>query len=247
LKKERLDTLVVSRGLAETRQKAQALIMAGQVLVDGRPVAKSGTRIDAEADIVLAGRPHPYVGRGGLKLEAALQEFSIDPAGKLALDIGSSTGGFTDCLLQHGARRVVAVDVGRNQLHERLRGDPRVELHEQTNARHLPPDFLPEPADVVTIDLSFISLEKILDVLRPLLAPDGVVIALIKPQFEAGPKDVPRGGVIRDPDVHERVLASVRADFERHGFRIERITPSPVLGADGNREFLALAHRTVDP
>lgn len=239
--KQRLDILLVERGLAETRQRAQALIMAAQVLVDGQPQTKSGMKIDTSADIALAGPPIRYVGRGGLKLEAALREFGVDPSGHLALDVGSSTGGFTDCLLQQGARRVVAVDVGRHQMHERLRDDPRVELHEQTNARALPPDFLPEPAAVITIDLSFISLEKVLDALRPLLAPDGVLIALVKPQFEAGPRDVPKGGVIRDASIHDRVLEKVRDDFARHGYSIDRVIPSPIHGADGNREFLALA------
>ncbi len=239
--KERLDVLVVERGLAESRQRAQALILAGQVLVNGQPATKAGARIERLAELTLAEPDIPYVGRGGLKLEAALDAFGIDAVGKFALDVGSSTGGFTDCLLQRGARKVVAVDVGRHQMHEKLRGDPRVELHEKTNARNLPSDFLPEPADLITVDLSFISLEKVLGALRPLLAPGGSMIALVKPQFEAGPRDVPNGGVIRDPTVHERVLEKVEADFRHHGFQVRQTIRSPVRGADGNQEFLLWA------
>jgi 23S rRNA (cytidine1920-2'-O)/16S rRNA (cytidine1409-2'-O)-methyltransferase len=242
--KERLDVLVLERGLAESRQRAQALILAGQVLVNGQPATKAGIRIERSAELTLAEPDIPYVSRGGLKLEAALDAFGIDPAGKLALDVGSSTGGFTDCLLQRGARKVVAVDVGRHQMHEKLRGDPRVELHEKTNARNLPPDFLPEPADLISVDLSFISIEKVLGALRPLLASGGSVIALVKPQFEAGPKEVPKGGVIRDPAVHQRVLEKVAADFERNGFQVRQTIPSPVRGGDGNREFLLWASLT---
>jgi len=245
--KERLDVLVAARGLAESRAKAQALILAGRILVNGRAETKAGTRFPADAAIARAGDPIPVLSRGGLKLDAALREFGVDAAGKTALDVGSSTGGFTDCLLQRGAARVVAVDVGRGQLHERLRADPRVELHERTNARHLAPDFLKRPADLIVMDLSFISLGKVLGALRPLLAPEGCLIALIKPQFEAGPRDVPRGGVVRDPEVHRAVLEKVARDFEAAGFRLERTMESPIHGADGNREFLGLARLLARP
>lgn len=240
--KMRLDLLVVERGLAESREKAQALILAARILVNGAPAPKAGMAVDVTSEITLAGPPMRYVSRGGLKLEAALEAFGVNPAGVTALDIGASTGGFTDCLLQHGAARVVAVDVGRAQLHERLRADPRVELHERINARALPTDFLPVPAGLIVIDVSFISLEKILPALRPLLEPrEGRLIALIKPQFEAGRREVPRGGVIRDPAVHERVLEKVRGDFSRCGFELLRVIACPITGADGNQEFLGLA------
>lgn len=241
--KSRLDVLLVERGLAESRERAQALILAGRVRVEGMASVKAGHRIARDAVIHVEEPALRYVGRGGLKLEAALREFGIDPTDAVALDIGSSTGGFTDCLLQHGARRVIAVDVGRGQLHERLRADHRVELHEGVNARYLPPDFLPAPTDLIVMDLSFISLGKVLPCLYPLLADSGRLIALIKPQFEAGPTEVPRGGVIRDPEVHRRVLEKTAADFTRAGFERLRVIPSPITGTDGNREFLALARR----
>lgn len=237
--KKRLDILVVERGLAPTTQKAQAHILAGEVLVDGKVRTKAGESYPENALVDLRLLAPKYVSRGGHKLEAALQAFRIDPTGKVALDIGASTGGFTDCLLQHGAARVIAVDVGHSLLHERLRGDPRVEIRDRTNARTLAPDFLAAPADLIVIDVSFIALGRVLGPLRPLLAPGGALLALIKPQFEAPPAEVPRGGVIRDAAVHERVLAKVRDDVCACGFRMLGLIPSPITGADGNQEFLA--------
>jgi 23S rRNA (cytidine1920-2'-O)/16S rRNA (cytidine1409-2'-O)-methyltransferase len=237
-RKQRLDLIVVERGLAPSRERARALILAGAVLVDGRVVSKAGAAVAADATIALAAADHPYVGRGGLKLAHALDTFSIDVAGRRALDIGASTGGFTDVLLQRGAARVVALDVGRGQLDWRLRTDPRVVVIEGVNARHLTAGDLPYPCDIVTIDVSFISLRHLFPALRALLAPGADVVALVKPQFEAGRAEVGKGGVITDPAVHEAVIERVTADAAREGLERVALTPSPVTGAAGNREFL---------
>lgn len=239
--KERLDTLLVDRALAPSRERARALILAGHVLVDGHPVTKAGQAVDAGALITLRTPDHPWVSRGGLKLLHALDAFGIDVTGAIALDIGASTGGFTDVLLQRGAQRVVALDVGHNQLDWKIRSDPRVHVIEGANARHLTPEQLPQDArlfNIVTIDVSFISLKHIFPVVPTLLAPGGHVVALVKPQFEAGRDEVGKGGIIRDDAVHARVVEDVQAAAETVGFTVAGLIPSPITGAEGNREFL---------
>jgi 23S rRNA (cytidine1920-2'-O)/16S rRNA (cytidine1409-2'-O)-methyltransferase len=244
----RLDQLLVLRGLAHSRDRARALVIAGDVTVGGVRVTKAGTLVDDAAEIALRQPDHPWVGRGGVKLAHALERFGIDVRGRVALDIGASTGGFTDVLLERGAARVVALDVGHNQLDWRLRSDSRVVCLEGVNARYLKPDDLPADLrhfDVVTIDVSFISLSLILPVVPPLLGPDGRVIALVKPQFEAGRAEVGKGGIVRDEDVHARVVDEVSAAAHRVGLERLAVEPSPVTGAEGNREFLLLlAHRS---
>lgn len=235
--KVRLDQLVVDRGLAPSRERARALILAGQVSVDGRRADKAGTQVASDADVALAAPDHPYVGRGGLKLAHALDALGIGVAGREALDIGASTGGFTDVLLQRGAARVVALDVGHGQIDWTLRHDPRVVVMERFNARRLTPGDLPGPVDLVVVDVSFISLRRILPVIPPLLRPGADVIALVKPQFEAGRADV-RKGIVRDPAVHARVLEEVAAAAREVGLTPVGSVPSPISGAKGNREFL---------
>ena len=245
--KSRLDLLIVARGLVATRERARAHILAGDVLVDGTPVTKAGASVRDDAEVTLRRPDHPWVGRGGLKLAHALEVFALDVTHAVGLDIGASTGGFTDVLLSHGAARVVALDVGHNQIDWKLRNDPRVVTLEGINARHLTPDQLPAEArlfDVVTIDVSFISLAHILPVVPPLLAPDGRVIALVKPQFEAGRDEVGAGGIVRDAAVHARVLDDVEGAALRVGLRRLAVEPSPITGAEGNREFLMLLGRT---
>ncbi len=234
--KMRLDQLLVQRGLADTRARAQALIMAGEVRVAGQVVDKPGTRVLADAEVAVA-QPLPYVSRGGHKLAAALRAFGLRPRGWVVADVGASTGGFTDCLLQQGAARVYAIDVGYGQLSWRLRRDPRVVVMERTNVRYL--ESLPEPADLVVIDVSFISLELVLPVVAKWLAPAGQIVALIKPQFEVGKEEVGRGGVVRRPELHEAALKKVAACARALGLRLEGLEPSPILGPAGNREFLA--------
>jgi 23S rRNA (cytidine1920-2'-O)/16S rRNA (cytidine1409-2'-O)-methyltransferase len=238
MSRHRLDLLLVNRGLVPSRERARAVILAGLVQVNGQPATKAGASVAEDADIALSMPDHPYVGRGGLKLAAALDAFGIDVTGALALDIGASTGGFTDVLLQRGARQVVALDVGHGQLDWRLRTDPRVVVREHVNARYLQADDLPGPFDVVTIDVSFISLRQILPVVPPRLQPEGHVVALVKPQFEAGRDDVERGGLVTDPAVHARVLDEVRAAARAIGLTPMADTPSPITGATGNQEFL---------
>jgi 23S rRNA (cytidine1920-2'-O)/16S rRNA (cytidine1409-2'-O)-methyltransferase len=242
----RLDELLVTRGLAASRERARALVLAGDVSVDDRRVDKAGTFVDVEARVSLRQPDHPWVGRGGLKLAHALETFGLDVTGRTALDIGASTGGFTDVLLERGAARVVALDVGQGQLDWRLRQDSRVVVLEGINARYLQPEQLPpglRAFDLVTIDVSFISLAHILPVVPPLLAPGARVIALVKPQFEAGRRDVGKGGLVRDPAVHERVIAAVQAEAVRVGLKPAAVEPSPITGAEGNREFLLLLTR----
>jgi 23S rRNA (cytidine1920-2'-O)/16S rRNA (cytidine1409-2'-O)-methyltransferase len=234
----RLDTLLVTRGLAPSRERARALILAGQVRATGLAVPKPGSTVAPDAQITIIGADHPYVGRGGLKLAHALDQFAIDVTGRDALDIGASTGGFTDVLLQRGARHVVALDVGHGQFDWTLRRDPRVLVMEGVNARYLRPEQLPHPVDVVVIDVSFISLRLILPVVPALLRPAADVIALVKPQFEAGRADVGRGGIVDDSSVHERVIAEVSAAAAGIGLAPQGMTPSPITGASGNREFL---------
>ncbi|HHX43013.1 MAG TPA: TlyA family RNA methyltransferase [Chloroflexi bacterium] len=235
MKGERLDLLLHRRGLAPSREKARRLILAGQVFVDGRRVDKAGAQVDPSADIVVR-QGMPYVSRGGLKLEHALHAFGIDPRGLVAADVGASTGGFTDCLLQHGAERVYAIDVGYGQLDWGLRQDPRVVVMERTNARHL--EALPEAVALVTIDVSFISLTRILPQVHRWLAPDGEVVALVKPQFEAGPERVGKGGVVRDRGVHRDVLQTTLTWAQGNGWRVLGVTRSPITGPKGNVEFL---------
>ena len=232
----RLDQLVTERGLAPSRERAHALVLAGQVLVDGHPVTKAGAQTPTDATITLAAPDHPYVGRGGLKLAHALDTFGVVVEGRRGLDIGASTGGFTDVMLQRGAVHVVALDVGHGQFDWRLRNDPRVLVIEGFNARTLTPADLPERVDIVTIDVSFISLRQILPVVPPLLHAGGDVIALVKPQFEAGRTEV-RKGIIRDEAVHARVIEEVAASAAAIGLTRIADTPSPITGARGNREF----------
>ena len=237
----RLDTLLVERGLASSRERARAIILAGQVRVGGHPVTKAGAAVPADAEVTLDRPDHPYVGRGGVKLAHALDAFHIPVAGRLALDIGASTGGFTDVMLQRGARRVVALDVGHGQLDWKLRNDPRVVVMERVNARALTPDQLPEDArrlDIVTIDVSFISLRHILPAVPAVLAPAGDVVALVKPQFEAGRAEVGKGGIVRDQSVRARVIDEVAAAADALGLKRAGLTESPIEGMEGNREFL---------
>jgi 23S rRNA (cytidine1920-2'-O)/16S rRNA (cytidine1409-2'-O)-methyltransferase len=242
MKKERIDKLLHERGIAESRSKAQAMVMAGVVLVDEKRAEKASESFPVDASIRIKGDSpeSKYVGRGGLKLEAALREFKIDPSGYSCLDIGASTGGFTDCLLQHGAARVVAVDAGTNQLAWKLRDDPRVEVHEKTNARNLRGDDLPSPFDLIVMDVSFISVTKIIPVFPPLLKEGGRVIILIKPQFEVGKGEVGKGGIVREPEKHERVVSEVNACAESFGLIPLGVIDSPITGAEGNKEFLGL-------
>lgn len=233
----RLDQLVVERGLAPSRERARALILAGHVLVDAKPVSKAGTPVDADAAVALLEPDHPYVGRGGVKLAHALDAFNISVDGRECLDIGASTGGFTDVLLQRGAAGVVALDVGHGQIDWTLRNDPRVIVMEGINARHLTPADLPGPVDLVVIDVSFISLRHIFPVIPPLLRPGADVVALVKPQFEAGRAEVHKG-IIHDAAVHERVLAEVSAAAAAIGLTPTGSTPSPITGQKGNVEFL---------
>ncbi|CAN5813651.1 TlyA family rRNA (cytidine-2'-O)-methyltransferase [soil metagenome] len=240
-KGSRLDITLVERGLVASRERARAMILAGQVRVDGQPSVKAGTPVAEDAEISIDAPEHPYVGRGGLKLAHALDEFRIEADRRRALDIGASTGGFTDVLLQRGAAGVVALDVGHGQLDWKLRSDPRVVVFERVNARTLTPDTLPEGTrrfDIVTIDVSFISLRQILPVVPPLLAPGADVVALVKPQFEAGRADVGKGGIVRDPDVQARAVEEVTAAAEQLGFVRLGVVESPITGMEGNREFL---------
>lgn len=246
-RRARLDALVVERGLSDTRARARALILAGQVRVNDAVVSKAGTAVAADAEITLITPDHPYVGRGGVKLAAALDRFGIDAAARTALDIGASTGGFTDVLLQRGAGRVVALDVGRGQLAWRLRNDPRVIVLDGVNARGLTPRMLPpeaRSADIVTIDVAFISLRLVLPAVPPLLAPGGDVVALVKPQFEATRGEVGKGGIVRDPAVQARVVDEVAAAADAVGLLRVAAAPSPLRGAGGNQEvFLHLRLR----
>jgi len=243
--KERLDQALHRRGLCDSREMAKRLILAGEVRVEGMEgLLKPGVRVDRDAEIVVKSRPR-YVGRGGLKLEKALHEFAIDPSGLVALDAGASTGGFTDCLLQHGAARVYAYDVGRNQLAWKLRSDERVVSREGINLRHLTADDLPERVDLVVIDVSFISLTRILGPVFQVLKAEGDVVALIKPQFELEREQIGRGGIVRDAALHDEAVEKVRSHVEGVLGKCWRaLARSPINGADGNVEFLAwLTHR----
>jgi 23S rRNA (cytidine1920-2'-O)/16S rRNA (cytidine1409-2'-O)-methyltransferase len=236
-KTTRLDALVLDRGLAASRERARALILAGQVRVDGQVVSKAGAAVAPDAKLDLDVPDHPYVGRGGVKLAHALDIFQVDPTGRRALDVGASTGGFTDVMLQRGAASVIALDVGHNQLDWRLRSDARVIVREGVNARALTAADVPHAVDLVTIDVAFISLRLILPALPPFLAPGADIVALVKPQFEAGRDEVGRGGLVTDPAVHDAVVARVTEAAEALGLRRVAMTPSPITGATGNQEF----------
>ena len=233
----RLDILLMESGLAKSREKAQSMIMAGEVRVNGTPVIKPATRVDESDTIELRQKP-PFASRGGIKLAHALDHFHLDVHSLVALDVGASTGGFTDCLLKRGASRVYAVDVGYGQLEYSLRTDPRVIVMERINARY--PFTLPETVDLITIDISFISLEKVVPNVSNLTRHGGLIICLVKPQFEAGRDQVGKGGLIKDPLVHAQVLGRFISWSISHGYRIRGLTPSPILGASGNREFFVL-------
>ncbi len=246
-KKRRLDHLLVDRGLAASRERARALILAGQVRVDGQQEDKAGTAVPEDARVELAAPDHPYVGRGGIKLAHALDAFGIAVEGRRALDVGASTGGFTDVLLQRGATDVIALDVGHNQLDWKLRNDPRVLVREGVNARALTVSDVPYLVDLVTIDVAFISLRHIFPALPPVLAPQADIVALVKPQFEAGRHEVGKGGLVTDPRVHDAVVAAITAEAERAGFARLGLTPSPITGATGNREFFLHLRSAIPP
>lgn len=255
--KKRLDQIIVEKGLAQSRQKGQALIMAGQILVDDQPVDKPGTLVSSQAHITVKGEPIKYVSRGGLKLEAAIETYQLDIRDKVCMDVGASTGGFTDCLLQYGAAHVYAVDVGYGQLSWKLRQDPRVTVIERTNIRYMPAERIDRPVGVVTIDVSFISLKIVIPKILELLLPPGrenarisaptspiivapIIIALIKPQFEVGKGKVGKGGVVRDQSLHDEVIDELTRFFGQQGLTCPPPIDSPILGPKGNREFIAL-------
>ena len=236
--KVRADQLLVARGLAESRTRAQALILAGSVFSGDRRVAKAGDLLAEDAPLEVKGRDHPWVSRGGVKLDHGLTHFGFDVTGAVALDVGSSTGGFTDVLLSRGAAKVYAVDSGTNQLAWKLRQDPRVVVHEQTNARYLTDEIVPEPVDVVVCDASFIALSKVLGPALALAKPGAKLVALVKPQFEAGRAEVGKGGVVRDPEVHRRVCDDAAEWVGSQGWTVLGVTASPITGPEGNVEFL---------
>jgi 23S rRNA (cytidine1920-2'-O)/16S rRNA (cytidine1409-2'-O)-methyltransferase len=241
--KVRLDVSLLDKKLAPTRQRAQALILAGRVLVNQEPVTKPGIRVSESDLIVIKGTDMPYVSRGGVKLAEALTQFQIDAAGQHCMDVGASTGGFTDCLLQNGARHVVAVDVGYGQIAWKLRQDPRVTILERTNIRYLTGDKVPFPVELAVIDVSFISLKIVVPAIRNFLKTDATVVTLIKPQFEVGRTRVGKGGVVKNPALHEEIIQSLSQFFETVGFRVHGLVPSPITGPKGNKEFLC--HMTI--
>jgi 23S rRNA (cytidine1920-2'-O)/16S rRNA (cytidine1409-2'-O)-methyltransferase len=241
--KQRLDKLILDRDLAPSIEKARALIMAGQVVVGEHTVDKAGQQVDVDAEIRLRGENLPYVSRGGLKLRKALDQFGIDASGLVAVDVGSSTGGFTDCLLQSGAVKVFAIDVGYGQLAWKLQQDPRVVSMERTNIRTVNPAQLDDVPELAVVDASFISLSKVLPATVGLLKSGGRIIALIKPQFEAGKGEVGKGGIVRDPAVHEKVIEDVSRTASDLGLTVAGLCESPITGADGNREFLILLQK----
>ncbi|HYB09322.1 MAG TPA: TlyA family RNA methyltransferase [Alphaproteobacteria bacterium] len=246
-KKSRLDLLLVDRGLVESRNRAQALVMAGLVFSGDRRLDKPGALLPIETPLSLRGADHPWVSRGGLKLAHALEHFGIDPAGRTALDVGASTGGFTDVLLSQGAVKVYAVDVGQGQLAWKLREDPRVIVLERTNARHLTREHVPAPVDLIVCDTSFIGLATVLPAALALVAPNAALVALIKPQFEVGPHEVGKGGIVRDPTLHRAVCHRIEDWLESlPGWRVLGIVDSPIAGAEGNKEFLIAARFGVE-
>ena len=238
MKKERIDKLLVERGLAPTRQKAQALIMAGCVLVDEVPALKPGQQVPPDSNVRVRGEDHPFVSRGGVKLAAALEEFGIDVEGKVCMDVGASTGGFTDCLLKSGAARVYAIDVGYGQMDPAIVRDERVVVIDRTNIRNLECGEIPDPIDLAVIDVSFISLEIVLPKVVEFLSPSALVVALVKPQFEVGRELVGKGGIVKEPGSHELAVSKVRASGEGLGWKFAGVIESPIQGAKGNKEFL---------
>jgi 23S rRNA (cytidine1920-2'-O)/16S rRNA (cytidine1409-2'-O)-methyltransferase len=247
MRKIRADVLLTQRGLASSRARAQALILAGKVFSGDRRIEKSGESIDELAPIEVRAPDHPYVSRGGVKLEGALDTFDYDPAGKVVADFGASTGGFTDCLLRRGAAKVFAIDVGYGQLHDKLRQDDRVVVMERCNARHLKVGDLPQPLDLVVIDASFIGLEKLLPAARTLLAPEGEVIALVKPQFQVGQDKVGKGGVVRDPEARAQAIASTVAAAETLGFALQAQADCVITGPKGNQVTFIWLRRVQQP
>lgn len=245
--KERLDVLMVKRGLAASREKAKAVIMAGDVLVDGQREDKAGTMFADTVDITLKGNPLPYVSRGGLKLEKAMTHFNLMLDGKVCMDVGASTGGFTDCMLQNGAVKVYAVDVGHGQLDWKLRNDERVVCMERTNIRYVVPEDIQERPSFVSIDVSFVSLTKVLGPVRELMEKDGELVCLIKPQFEAGREKVGKKGVVRDPAVHEEVICKVMEFAAEIGFELLHLEYSPIKGPEGNIEYLLHVRKAAEP
>ena len=248
MKHERVDKLLVARGLAESRTKAQAMVMAGVVLVNEQRINKQSDLVAPDVEIRIKGSDDPaarYVGRGGLKLEAALREFEINVEGLTCLDVGASTGGFTDCLLQQGAHKVVSIDVGHNQIDWRLRTNARVEVREGVNARYLTPEDFETSFDIAVMDVSFISATKVMPAIVPLLNDTGRLIVLIKPQFEVGKGEVGKGGIVRDPQKHQRVIAEVNNAAAELGLQVSGVVESPIHGADGNVEFLALYMKSI--
>ena len=243
--KERLDVLLVNNGLAESREKAKRTIMAGLVTVDGRLEDKPGSRFDIDADVQVAGKECPYVSRGGLKLEKAINEWGVSCENAVCADMGASTGGFTDCMLQHGAVKVYAIDVGYGQLDYKLRTDPRVVNMEKTNIRYMDTDLIEEPVDLISIDVSFISLKHMFPVASKILSADGQILCLVKPQFEAGREQVGKGGIVRDPSVHEEVIQKVIGYAEESGLHPRSLTFSPIKGTKGNIEYLLLLSRKM--
>lgn len=246
-KKIRLDQLLVIKGLAESREKAKAKIMAGEVEVDGLKADKPGHSFPVSSEITLKKTSLPYVSRGGLKLEAAIDHFKVDVKDLVILDIGASTGGFTDCLLQKGAKKVLAFDVGYGQLHWKLRQDNRVAVFERINARYLKPEDISEPVNGAVIDVSFISLKLIIPAVSAVLPENSFIIALIKPQFEAGKMQVGKGGVVKDPELHDSITKGIKEFCLNHGWKVEGCIPSPILGPSGNREFLIYLKERTNP
>jgi len=247
MKKERIDKLLVEQGIADSRTKAQALVMSGVVLVNEKRVEKSSESFSQDVNIRIKGKSDEikYVGRGGLKLEKALENFQICPSEYVCLDVGASTGGFTDCLLQHGAKKVITVDVGTNQLVWKLRNDQRIEVRENVNARYLKPEDFEEKFDLIVMDVSFISVTKIIPALKDLLKDNGKLIILIKPQFEVGKSEVGKGGIVRDSAKHLEVVENINSFASEIGFKNTGLIASPILGADGNKEFLGIYERVL--
>ena len=239
--KIRIDRLLVDRGLVESRERGHALILAGQILVNGQKQDKAGSLVPEDAELRILGEVLPYVSRGGLKLAAALKEFGLSAHGKVALDVGASTGGFTDCLLQHGAKKVYAVDVGYGQMAWKIRQDPRVVTIERVNIRAIEPALVPEPVDIAVIDVSFISLEKVVPAILQFLRPGAELVALIKPQFEVGREQVGKGGIVRDEAARQAAVERIKLFVQEHGFDVKGVISSPITGQDGNVEFLIYA------
>ena len=237
MRKERIDKLLVEKGIIQSRERARAFIMAGKVMVKGQTIDKPGTKVEIGDELQVKGSDQPYVSRGGIKLEGALNAFGIDPTGMVAMDVGASTGGFTDCILQKGARRVYAVDVGYGKLAWKLREDPRVMNLERRNARYLKREEVPEEVDLILIDASFISIEKVLPHLLDFMKKGSILVSLIKPQFEVGKGEVGKGGVVKDPLLHQRVIDRISEFSEGLGLSVVGLTESPLLGPKGNKEF----------